>query len=117
MIYLVRNVDARVLQKLDKVFVDGLGLYFFQFQNGREFVDEIVERVGRRDDEHVARPQFLVVVHEITEAVQHDHRLAASGAALQNKVVALGLGDDIVLFFLNCLDDIGYFRRSSTQSP
>jgi len=42
--------------------------------------------------------------------VQHDHRLAASGAALQNKVVALGLGDDIVLLFLNGFDDIGNFR-------
>ena len=42
--------------------------------------------------------------------MQEDHRLAAARAALHDKAVPLGLGDDLVLFFLNGLDDVRDLR-------
>ena len=104
---LLPDVDALVFQKLQEIFVDAAGLDLFQLEHLRKLVDEGVEGIARRDDEHVRGFEPLVVVHEKTQAVQHDHGLAASRTALQDKAVPLGKGDDLVLLFLYGFDDVG----------
>ena len=100
------ELDALVLQDLQIVIPQRDGAHLLQFEHLGELVDEGVEGIGGRDDEHVARAQALVVVHEIAQAVEKDHRLAAARAALQNKALALGAGDDLELLLLDGLDDV-----------
>ena len=101
-----RQIDIFILQDLQKVFVNGDRLDPFEFQNSGEFVDEGVEGIAGRQNQHVAGFDLLVVIHEITEAMQHHHRLAAARAALEHETFSLGTGDDFVLFFLDRFDDI-----------
>ena len=100
------ELDALVLQDLQIVIAERDGAHLLEFEHFGELVDEGVEGIGGRDDEHVARAQALVVVHEIAQAVEKDHRLAAARAALQHKALPLGAGDDLELLFLDGLDDV-----------
>ena len=103
------EVNALPRERTEVVVAQRGRAHLFQFQHLRELVDEAVEALRRRDDEHVPGVQALVVVHEIAQAVQQDHRLAAARAALQHKTLALGLGDNVELLLLNGSDDIADF--------
>ena len=63
---------------------------------------------------------LLVVIHQITEAVQHNHRLAAARAALKDEAFPFGTGDDLVLLFLDRFDDVldrGFFLAVFDDFP
>lgn len=100
------QIDLFVFEDLQKVFVNGDRPHPLQLQHGGKFVDKVVESVAGRQNEHVARADLLVIVHQIAEAMEHDHRLSAARTSLQNKIFPLRTGDDLVLLFLNGLDDV-----------
>ena len=102
--------DPLARKRAEIIVVQRGRAHFFQFEHLRKLVDEGVEADGGRNDEHVAGAQALIVIHEIAQTVQHDHRLAATRAALQHKALPLRAGDDIELFFLNGADDIAHLH-------
>ena len=103
------QVDPLPLQHAEVIVREGGGAHALQLEHLRKFVDKGIEAVRGRDDEDVPGAQALVVVHEIAQAVQHDHRLAAARAPLQDKALPLGAGDDVELLLLDGADDVAHF--------
>lgn len=116
----LRKVYLLVFQNLHEILENRHRLYPLQLQNCCKLVDKGVERIAGRQHQHVAGVDLLVVIHQITEAVQHNHRLAAARAALKDEAFPFGTGDDLVLLFLDRFDDVldrGFFLAVFDDFP